>query len=223
MKKFTTWLLNHLGLVLGVVTFVVTFAVIGVVMLNSHNAYLAYEKQFNETDLEIRSLTYAQPKTIEINDTFKSEYKNVLSFAADELAVTTTQTDYINDDYIDLTEKGGKININLTLEEKSFVDIDFEIATEYVTPASGDQEEEFGIKDLISNVQFVINGETMEETDIDLVEEGFHHLVMVSFALPAGDVTVEMSSMSGKNALMPFVKGITFFSSQVLSVAEAAE
>ena len=107
------------------------------------------------------------------------------------------------------------------MEEKSFVDIDFEIATEYVKKATSEEEEdEFGIKDLISNVQFVINGETMEEEDINLGEEGFHHLLMVSFALPAGDVSVEMSSMSGKNALMPFLKGITFFSSQVLSVAE---
>ena len=71
-------------------------------------------------------------------------------------------------------------------------------------------------------MQFVINGETMEEEGIDL-EEGFHHLLMVSFALPAGEVNVQMQSMSGKNALMPFLKGITFFSSQVLSVAEAAE
>lgn len=220
MKKLVTWLLNHLGLVLGVVTFAVTFAVIGVVMLNSHNAYLAYEKQFNETDLEIRSLSGAQPKLIEINDNFKSEYKNKLAFAADELKVTTSQTDYIVEDYIDLTEKGGKIEINLTLEEKSFVDIDFEIATQYVKAASGNNEEEFGIKDLISNVQFVINGETMEEADIDLVEEDFHHLLMVSFALPAGNVKVEMSSMSGKSALMPFLRGITFFSSQVLTVVE---
>lgn len=220
MKKLGIWLLNHLGLVLGIVTFAVTFAVIGVVMLNSHNAYLAYEKQFNETDLEIRSLSGAQPKLIEINDNFKSEYKNKLAFAADELKVTTPQTDYIVEDYIDLTEKGGKIEINLTLEEKSFVDIDFEIATQYAKAASGDNEEEFGIKDLISNVQFVINGETMEEAGIDLVEEDFHHLLMVSFALPAGNVKVEMSSMSGKSALMPFLRGITFFSSQVLTVVE---
>ena len=221
MKKLGTWLLNHLGLVLGIVTFAVTFAVIGVVMLNSHNAYLAYEKQFNETDLEIRSLSGAQPKLIEINDEFKSEYKNTLAFSADELKVTTTQDEYMVEDYIDLTEKGGKVEINLTLEEKSFVDIDFEIATEY--SVSHDGEEEFGIKDLISNVQFVVNGETMEEEGVELVEEGFHHLLMVSFALPAGEVNVQMQSMSGKNALMPLLKGITFFSSQVLSVAEAAE
>ena len=218
MKKLGTWLLNHLGLVLGIVTFAVTFAVIGVVMLNSHNSYLAYEKQFNETDLEIRSLSGAQPTLIEMNDNFKSEYKNKLVLGADELKVTTTQDEYLVDDYIDLTAKGGKISVNLTLEEKSFVDIDFEIATEYSASYNG--EEEFGIKDLISSVQFVVNGETMEEEGVELVEEGFHHLLMVSFALPAGDVTVEMSNLSGKSALMPLVRGITFFSSQVLSIAE---
>ena len=222
MKKLGTWLLNHLGIILGIVTFAVTFAVIGVVMLNSHNSYLAYEKQFNETDLEIRSLSGAQPKLIEMNDNFKSEYKNTLVLAADELKVTTSQEQYIVDDYIDLTTSGGKIETKLCLEEKSFVDIDFEIATEYKIEATEETEEQFGIKDLISNVQFVINGETMEEEDINLVEEGFHHLVMVSFALPAGDVTVQMQSNSGKNALMPQLRGITFYSSQVLSLPEEA-
>ena len=219
MKKALTWILNHLGIILGVVVFAVTFAVIGSVMLNSKKSYEAYEKQFIETDLEIRSLSGAQPTSIEFIDDFKSEYKNRLDIPAEELKVTTTQENYLVEDYIDLTEKGGKVEIKLSLEEKSFVDIDFEIATEYVVKAS-DEEEQFGIKDLISNVQFVINGETMEEEGVDLIEEGFHHLLMVSFALPAGDVSVQMQSMSGKNALMPLLKGITFFSSQVLSLAE---
>ena len=223
MKKFGTWCLNHLSLLLGIVTFVVTFAVIGVVMLNSHNAYLDYEKQFNQTDLEVRSVSAAQPKLVEMNDAFKSEYKNKLSFNADELTVSTTQEEYLDGDYIDLTEKGGSISIKLSLEEKSFVDIDFEIATEYVKAASGDEDEEFGIKDLLNNVQFIVNGETIEEEGIELVEEGWHHLVMVSFALPEGEVSVEMKSTSGKTALMPQLKTMTFFSSAVLSVAEEAD
>lgn len=222
MKKFATWCLNHLGLLLGIVVFAVTFAVIGVTMLNSHNAYIAYEKQFNQTDLEVRSVSAAQPKLIEMNDAFKSEYKNKLSFNADELTVSTTQEEYLNGDYIDLTEKGGSISVKLSLEEKSFVDIDFEIATEYVKAASGDEDEEFGIKDLLSNVQFIVNGETMEEEGVELVEEGWHHLVMVSFALPEGEVSVEMKSTSGKTALMPQLKTMTFFSSAVLSIIEEA-
>ena len=185
----------------------------------------SHEKQFNQTDLEVRSVSAAQPKLIEFNDAFKSEYKNKLALSADELNVTTTQEEYLDGDYIDLTEKGGSIDVKLSLEEKSFVDIDFEIATEYIKEASSEEEDdEFGIKDLLSNVQFVINGETMEEEGIDLVNEGWHHLLMVSFALPEGDVTVQMKSSSGKNALMPQVRSITFYSSAVLTVAsEEAE
>ena len=225
MKKVLTWILNHLGIILGVIVFAITFAVIGSVMLNSKKSYEAYEKQFNQTDLEVRSVSAAQPKLIEFNDAFKSEYKNKLALSADELNVTTTQEEYLDGDYIDLTEKGGSIDVKLSLKEKSFVDIDFEIATEYIKEASSEEEDdEFGIKDLLSNVQFVINGETMEEEGIDLVEEGWHHLLMVSFALPEGDVTVQMKSSSGKNALMPQVRSITFYSSAVLTVAnEEAE
>ena len=222
MKKVLTWILNHLGIILGVIVFAVTFAVIGSVMLNSKKSYEAYEKQFNQTDLEVRSVSAAQPKLIEINDQFKSEYKNELVLAADELKVTTSQEEYLNGDYIDLTEKGGTISAKLSLEEKSFVDIDFEIATEYVKEASGDDEEVPGIQDLLSNVQFIVNGETMEEEGIMLDNDGWHHLLMVSFALPEGDVTVEIKSMSSKNALMPQLKSITFFSSAVLEVAEEA-
>ena len=218
MKKLGTWLLNHLGLILGIVTFTITFAVIGFTMLGSYTSYLAYEKQFNETDLEIRSLSGAQPQFIEIQDNFKSEYKNKLVLSASDLKVTSSQEDYLVNDYIDITEKGGKISAKLSLEQKSFVDIDFEISTQYVT--KGEDGDEFGIKDLMSNVQIVVNGETMEEEGIDLVEEGWHHLVMVSFALPAGDVTVEVSNVSGKAALMPQLKSVTFYSSAVLQVAQ---
>ena len=221
MKKVLNWILNHLGILLGVVTFAVTFAVIGVVMLNSHNAYLAYEKEFNQTDLEVRSVSAAQPKLIELNDNFKSEYKNKLVLGIDDLKVETSQEEYDGGGYIDLTEKGGSISSKLSLKEKSFVDIDFEVSTEYVKEASSeDEEDEFGIKDLVSNVQFIINGETMEEEGINLVEAGWHHLVMVSFALPEGDVTVEIKSLSGKSALMPFVGDITFYSSASLQIAE---
>ena len=219
MKKVLTWILNHLGIILGVIVFAVTFAVIGSVMLNSKKSYDAYVKNFNQTDLEVRSVAAAQPKLIEINDEFKSEYKNELKLEADELNVTTSQESYLNDDYIDLTEKGGTISAKLSLEEKSFVDIDFEIATEYVKEASGDDEEVPGIQDLLSDVQFVVNGEVMEEEGVILDNDGWHHLLMVSFALPEGDVTVEMKSTSGKNALMPQLRSIAFYSSAVLSLA----
>lgn len=227
MKKFVTWCLNHLGLLLGIVVFVVTFAVIGGVMLNSHNAYIEYEKKFNEADLELRSNSPAQAQFIEFQDDYKSEYKNKLELFADELNVTTTQEEYMVEDYIDLTEKGGSVLIKLSLEERSFVDIDFVISSEYKTEVAGEEGEdpidEYGVKDLLNNVTFIVNGENMEEDDVDLLNNGngveFHHLIMAGFALPEGNVTVEIKSNSGKNALMPQVRAITFYSSAVLTVA----
>ena len=56
MKKVLTWILNHLGIILGVIVFAITFAVIGSVMLNSKKAYDAYEKEFNQTDLTSKSV-----------------------------------------------------------------------------------------------------------------------------------------------------------------------
>lgn len=232
MKKFATWCLNHLGLLLGIVVFVITFAVIGGVMLNSHNAYIEYEKKFNEADLELRSNSPAQAQFIEFQDDYKSEYKNKLELFADELNVTTTQEEYMIEDYIDLTEKGGSVLIKLSLEERSFVDIDFVISSEYKTEVTGEEGEdpieEYGVKDLLNNVTFIVNGENMEEDDVDLINNGngveFHHLIMAGFALPEGNVTVEIKSNSGKNALMPQMQKVSFFSSAVLTVAsEEAE
>lgn len=215
MKKVGTWILNHGKLVLAILVFGITLIAIGGVMLGSRLSYKAYEARYNANDLAVRSTSPAQPKTIEINNAFKSSQKKKIAFSADELTVTTSQTEYMVGDYIDLTQTGGSIFIKLELEETSFVDIDFEIATEY----QGQGDEAPGIKDLLSNAQFIVNGETMEEV-IDLPADSWQHLIMLGFALPAGDVTVEIKSMSGKNALMPQLRNVTFFSSQVLSLAE---
>lgn len=220
MKKVINWILNHFVLVGGLLTLVIILGVIGGMMLNSHLSYQAYEKRYDAIDLDVRSAAPAAPGYIEFDNQFKSRYPNSLTLAAQELTVTTSQEEYIVNDYIDLTTSGGKISVKLSLEEKSFVDIDFEVATEYITPAASEEDEdEFGIKDLISNVKFTINGENMEEKGVDLVNEGFNHLIMARFALPAGDVTVEMESLSGKAALMPQLKGIAFYSTQQLSIA----
>ena len=222
MKKIGAWILNHAVLVLAILTFGITFIVIGCVILSSRLSYNAYEQRYNEIDLEVRSQSPAQPKYIEIDNSFKSSRKKKLQFGADELTVTTTQDNYLIDNYIDLTEKGGSISIKLDLEEKSFVDIDFEIATEYYKAASNeDEEDENSIKDLLSNVQFIVNGETMEEV-VDLPNDGWQHLVMMGFALPQGEVSVEIKSLSNKQALMPQLKQMTFFSNQALSVVEEA-
>lgn len=220
MKKVINWILNHFVLVGGLLTLVIILGVIGGMMLNSHLSYQAYEKRYDEIDLDVRSAAPATPGYIEFDNQFKSRYPNSLTLTAQELTVTTSQEEYIVNDYIDLTTSGGKISVKLSLEEKSFVDIDFEVATKYITPAASEEDEdEFGIKDLISNVKFTINGESMEEKGVDLVNEGFNHLIMARFALPAGDVTVEMESLSGKAALMPQLKGIAFYSTQQLSLA----
>ena len=223
MKKFATWCLNHLVLLLGIVTFVVTFAVIGSVMLNSRKAYLEYEKAFIQTDLDVRSMKAAQPTLVEIDDNFKSEYKNQLAVSANELNVTTTQTEFlIDDDYIDLTEKGGSISIALELEEKSFVDMDFVLSSGYEQTI--EEETVYGVQDLLANVTFIINGETMEDEIVNLPNNGdgqeWHHLIMAGFALPAGPVTVEIQLNSGKNALMPQLQSISFYSSQQLALPE---
>ena len=220
MKKVINWILNHFVLVGGLLTLVIILGVIGGMMLNSHLSYQEYEKRYDAIDLDVRSAAPAAPGYIEFDNQFKSRYPNSLTLTAQELTVTTSQEEYIVNDYIDLTTSGGKISVKLSLEEKSFVDIDFEVATEYITPAASEEDEdEFGIKDLISNVKFTINGENMEEKGVDLVNEGFNHLIMARFALPAGDVTVEIENLSGKAAMMPQLKGIAFYSTQQLSLA----
>jgi len=220
MKKVINWILNHFVLVGGLLTLVIILGVIGGMMLNSHLSYQAYEKRYDAIDLDVRSAAPAAPGYIEFDNQFKSRYPNSLTLTAQELTVTTSQEEYIVNDYIDLTTSGGKISVKLSLEEKSFVDIDFEVATKYITPAASEEDEdEFGIKDLISNVKFTINGENMEEKGVDLVNEGFNHLIMARFALPAGDVTVEIENLSGKAAMMPQLKGIAFYSTQQLSLA----
>ena len=220
MKKVINWILNHFVLVGGLLTLVIILSVIGGMMLNSHLSYQEYEKRYDAIDLDVRSAAPAAPGYIEFDNQFKSRYPNSLTLTAQELTVTTSQEEYIVNDYIDLTTSGGKISVKLSLEEKSFVDIDFEVATEYITPAASEEDEdEFGIKDLISNVKFTINGENMEEKGVDLVNEGFNHLIMARFALPAGDVTVEIENLSGKAAMMPQLKGIAFYSTQQLSLA----
>ena len=220
MKKVINWILNHFVLVGGLLTLVIILGVIGGMMLNSHLSYQEYEKRYDAIDLDVRSAAPAAPGYIEFDNQFKSRYPNSLTLTAQELTVTTSQEEYIVNDYIDLTTSGGKISTKLVLEEKSFVDIDFEVATEYITPAASEEDEdEFGIKDLISNVKFTINGENMEEKGVDLVNEGFNHLIMARFALPAGDVTVEIENLSGKAAMMPQLKGIAFYSTQQLSLA----
>ena len=236
MKKVLNWLINHLVLVVGILVLVIALGVWGGMVLKTNTDYKGYEKKYDENDLEVRSLYDAQPKRIEINDDYvsyndgeiksnKSGYKNAQNIKPDQFNVTTTQDSYVTDaGYVDLTEKGGKIALKFTLEEKSFVDIAFVISSQNTYKENN--EDKYGVKDLLSNVNFVINNQTMED-DINLPNSTgdapeWHHLVMVGFALPAGDVNVVIQSTSGKTAMMPQIKNIAFFSTQPLTLVQEA-
>lgn len=217
MKKVGTWFLNNLKWIFVVVVLAVTGAVISNNMISSYNSYKAYESAYDQNDLEIRSNAAAAPKYIEINDDFKTKYNNEFVLSPEDLVVSTSAEEYMVDDYIDLTSKGGSINLTLTLEEKSFVDIKFEVAS--VMETVENEETVYGVKDLLNNVSFSINGEKMDD-EVDLPNESgdveFHNLIMAGFALPAGDVAITIKNNSGKNAYMPLLRGITLFSSQPL-------
>lgn len=219
MKKVLTWILNHLRIILALIVFPITLLVIGGIMLNSYTSYQAYEKRYDAIDLDVRSQNPAAPKKIEFEDGFKSSLKNELSFNATDMKVTTTQTEYLTGDYIDLTEKGGSIAFSLTLEEKSFVDVVFSVSSEYKTTV--DDNDVYGVENLLANANFIVNGETMEDV-VDLPNSGngpeFHKLAMVGFALPAGSVNVTISSVSGKLKMMPQIQNVTFYANANLEV-----
>ena len=233
MKKVLNWILNHMVLIVGILVFGIAIGVGGGAVLKTQSDYQTYEAKYDENDLEVRSMYDAQPKRIEIADNYvaykngneiksnKSGYKNAINILPNQFKVTTTQDSYITSDgYVDLTEKGGKIALKFTLEEKSFVDIAFSLSSQNAYKEDG--QDKFGVKDLLSNVNFVINNQTMED-DVTLANENgespeWHHLVMVGFALPAGEVNVSIQSVSGKLNMMPHVKNIAFFSSQPLTL-----
>ena len=237
MKKVLNWFLNHMVLVVGILVLVIALGVWGGSVFKTNVDYKGYEKKYDENDLEVRSLYDAQPKRIEIADDYvtfndsgeiksnKSGYKNAQNVTPDKFNVTTTQETYLAEGgYLDLTTSGGKVALKFTLEEKSFVDIVFVISSQ--NKYTENNEDKYGVKDLLSNVNFVVNNQTMED-DINLANKDgespeWHQLVMVGFALPAGDVNVVIQSASGKNAMMPQVKSIAFFSSQPLTLAQEA-
>ena len=235
-------MLNHLVIILGVVVFAITFAVIGSVMYNSYKSYKLYEEKYYQNDLDTRSLSPANPTRIEFEDDFvtfnddgslkktKSTYKNHLTTWAENLTVKTTQDENfvkgssVFDSYIPTLTKGGSISVYLYIEEKSFMDIDFVISSEYSIETEDGTK--YGVEDLLNNVNFVINGVAMEES-INLVNSGngveWHHLVMGGFALPAGHVTIEIQNVNNKGGFMPEVRNISVFTSAVASYDSISE
>lgn len=235
MKKFLNVILNLSGVILGVIVFGVTAAIIANTMLTSYKNYKIYEEKYYQNDLDVRSLKEASPNRIAIEDDFveynddgsvkstTSSYKNELTVWANDLNInasqeqtTFVQGNSIFDSYIPTLEKGGTIALYLYSEEKTFLDLDFVISSEHAN-----EEEDgttYGVEKLLNNVSFIINGEVMEDEDIDLLNGGngveWHHLVMAGFALPAGHITIEIKNNSGKADLMPEVRNISVFTSQ---------
>ena len=207
------WILKHLRLFTALVVFGVTFIIVGIVMLVSYTSYKDYEKKYYQNDLETRSILAAAPKVVEINDSFKSQYKTNLTAYAEDMTYTTTQADYapVTGEETYLPSINGKISVKLELEEKSFVDLDFVINT-----AATDN--------LLGNVAIKVNNSLVEEDGVEVEHEGenieWHHLVMRNFALPQGELLIEFESVKGKTA--PDLKNIAVYANAALSYAQAA-
>ena len=235
MKKVLNWILNHMVLIVGIIVFGIALGVGGGAVLKTNLDYKNYEAKYDENDLEVRSMYDAQPKRIEIDDKFvsynadgsiksdSSGRKNSLNVTPDQFKVTTSQQEYVTEGgYLDLTTSGGKVELKFTLPEKSFLDIVFVVSSENAYQENG--KDKYGVKDLISNVNFVINNQTMED-DVTLENENgtgpeWHNLVMAGFALPAGQVNISIQSISNKQAMMPNIRNISLFTTQPLTAAE---
>ena len=237
MKKVFDWILNHMKIVLAAIVFPVTLIIGGCVILASYNGYKSYEKDFDAADLEARSKIPADPNSIAFEDNFisykdngnikscKSKYKVRTTMWASEMTVETTQTNRLsqNDDilmeYIPTLSEGGTISAGFTLEEKSFVDIVFVVSSEYSTGTGNNKT--YGVEDLMNNVVFVVNNSVVSEDEVKLENLGegveWHNLVMKGFALPKGDVNIEIRSVSGKEKMMPELRNISLMSSVATS------
>lgn len=225
------WILNHLRAFVAIVAFGITFVIVGIVMLSSYVNYKNEEKAYYQRDLDVRSVAAAAPTSIDINDEFvtynndgsikksASSLKKNLTAWAEDLKVSKTtavvQGETIVDSYLPALSSGGKVTLTLNLEEKAFVDIDFVISSNYK-----EDNKVVTTKKILSNVYFKVNDQQMDENvDLEYVEgeSNWHHLVMSNFALPAGKIKIEISNMSKKEAYMPNIRNISFFSSQPIS------
>lgn len=207
MKKILTWVLNHSKAALAILTFGVTLIVIGAVMLGSYSSYKAYERRYNANDLAVRSAAAASAKRVEVNDSYKTKLKNKLVVDAIDL-VEESEHEYV---------ASGNVTLDLTieLEQTSFVDIDLYVRSAYTV-----SDETQPLNNIFSNITFSVNGTVMDE-EIDLEgDDAFHHIIFGNFALPEGDVKIQLASKSGKANLMPDVMSIGFYSNAKASLAE---
>ena len=228
------WIINHLRAFTAIVVFGITFIIIGVVMIASYGSYKAYERNYYQNDLETRSVAAAAPTAIEINDNFasynndgslqKSASKlkqNVTAWAEDlkvskEVAVVSGSNRL--DSYLPGLSSGGTVSVKLDLAQKAFVDIDFVVSSNYKKDNAIVTTE-----DLLSNVSFKVNGEVMDEVvdlESDGSEQNWHHVVMSNFALPEGQITIEITNVKNKAAYMPNIRNISIFAGEAIAFAE---
>ena len=187
-EKKENWFLRHMRLTAAIGIFGITFIIIGIVMLSSYTSYKNYEKTYYANDLAVRSAAQAAPKVVEVNNNFKSKYGKKL---------VANEENIINN--------GGTLSVNLNLSENSFADIDFIFTY-------GETE------DLLSNMNIKVNDSLIEEEGVVVKEEGEHHLVMSNFALPEGELKVEVAGI--KNKEMPQIQSIIFYTSATASFTE---
>lgn len=135
----------------------------------------------------------------------KTYYQNDLDMRS--LAAAAPKNVEINDNFkskynIKLVSEGTEAKVNL--EAKSFADIDVVFKSE-------------ATDNLLGNMTIKVNNSLIEEDDIAVDNEDWHHLVMSNFALPEGELTVVIESV--KNKTMPEIQSITFYTSAAASLA----
>jgi len=184
------WILKHLKAFTAIVVFGITAVVIGVVMITSYTSYKNYENTYYANDLEVRSATAAAPKTIEVNDSYKSRYKNTF---------TAEASDYTSE---------GTINLGLYLDAKSFADIEVVVSTTYTNNLLANMN--IKVNDSLVEDDTIVFGKQVEAEQP--VEE--HHLVMSNFALPEGDFAISISDLKDTE-----IKTIKVFTSAKVKLA----
>ena len=220
------WIINHLKMLLAIVTFSVTAIIIGVVMLTSYTSYKSYEKDYYVKDLETRSMVLPAPKYIEFNDQFKSKYSTTLVAYAEDLTVSKDVKPVganKEEAYLPALKEGGSISLTIDLDETSFVDIDFVVSSSYKSGTG--TKVKYGVEDLLGSVNFKINNNAMEGT-VNLENDGkgqnWHHLVMAGFAIAKGQINIEISSIKNKTEMMPDIKNIVITANSNISVHKAS-
>ena len=238
MKKFVSWILSHLRLVIALSVVTVTLVVVCSVMLHSYVSYKSYEAQVNADDLEARSKVEPAPKGVDINDKYVSfdnngnaksskGYSKKLTAIAADLKITqptnTKAEDIVTavgeggDAYVPCLKTDGGVAMAFSIADRpTNADIVFRVSSPYSKTENG--ETTYGVKDLFSYVNFKVNDIPMDG-EVDLLNDGeeqqWHLIVMKNFALAEGEYKVEVSPIAGKGEYMPDIRSITVLTNKV--------